>query len=53
MGGQTNVELTLNRPLEVPLRKGPATVVAIRFHVDDARALVARVRERLGEGTRT
>ena len=43
----------LGRPLEVPLRKGPETVVAIRFHADDARGLVARVRERLGEGTRT
>jgi hypothetical protein len=53
MGGQTNVELTLGRPLEVTLRKGPETVVAIRFHADDARGLVARVRERLGEGTRT
>lgn len=53
MGGQTNVELTLGRPLGVPLRKGPETVVAIRFHADDARGLVARVRERLGEGTRT
>ena len=53
MGGQTNVELTLGRPLEVPLRKGPETVAATRFHADDARGLVARVRERLGEGTRT
>jgi hypothetical protein len=52
VGSQTNVELTLSRPLDVPLRKGPETITAIRFHADDARGLVGRVRERLGEGTR-
>jgi hypothetical protein len=51
--GLSGLVWMLGRPLEVPLRKGPETVVAIRFHADDARGLVARVRERLGEGTRT
>lgn len=42
---RTNVDLTLNRPLEVPLPKGAESITELRFYADDARGLANRVRE--------
>jgi hypothetical protein len=42
---RTNVDVTLGRPLVVPLRTGPESVTAVRFYVDDARGLVSQVRQ--------
>ena len=47
MGSRTNVELTLRRPLVVPLRKGDESVTEIRMYADDARGLAKRAREHL------
>lgn len=47
-GSQTNVDITLRRPLEVELPSGVETVTAIRLHADDARGLVAAVRKGIG-----
>jgi len=45
-GGQTAVDITLRRPLTLPLRKGPAEPVdEVRFYADDPKALVTRSRE--------
>jgi len=45
VGSRTNVDVTLGRPLLVPLRTGPESVTAVRFYVDDARGLVGQVRQ--------
>lgn len=45
--GQTNVDVTLRRPILVPLLKGDELVTAIHFYADDSKALVARAREYL------
>lgn len=45
VGGQTNVYVTLERPVTVPLPKGPATITTLRFHADDPKALVKLARE--------
>jgi hypothetical protein len=46
VASRTNVDVTLGRPLAVPLRKGTESVTELRLYVDDARGLVGRVRER-------
>lgn len=46
---QTTVEVTLTRPVAVPLPRGRgAEVSAVRLHADDAEGLVRAVRERAG-----
>jgi hypothetical protein len=47
MASRTNVDLTLRRPLVVPLRGRAESVTALRLYADDSRGLVSRVRERL------
>jgi hypothetical protein len=47
ISGQTNVDLGLRDPVTVPLPKGSKSVSALRFHADDARALVACARQHL------
>ena len=44
IASRTNVDVTLRRPLVVPLRTGEESVTEFRFYVDDARELVRRVR---------
>ncbi|HWG98214.1 MAG TPA: hypothetical protein VNV66_02575 [Pilimelia sp.] len=45
---QTAVDITLRRPLSIPLTRGPsAPVTELRIYADDPKALVARARERL------
>ena len=44
IASRTNVDITLRRPLVVPLRTGEESVSELRFYVDDARELVRRVR---------
>ncbi|GII24793.1 hypothetical protein [Planosporangium mesophilum] len=50
---RTNVELALRSPLAVRLPEGEESVTEIRLFADDARELVARVREYLPAGTET
>lgn len=47
IASRTNVDLTLRRPLVVPLRTGEVSVTELRLYADDARGLVGRVREHL------
>lgn len=47
VSSQTNVDVTLSRPLRIVLPSGPETVATIRLHADDARGLVAAARARL------
>lgn len=47
IGSRTNVDVTLGRPLVVPLRKGDESATEIRLYADDARELVSRARERI------
>jgi len=47
VASRTNVDLTLRRPLVVPVRSDDESVTEIRLYVDDARGLVRLVRERL------
>lgn len=43
VSGQVNVHVTLRQPLPVVTRKGPMTITAISFWVDEPRQLVARL----------
>ena len=47
MASRTNVDVTLARPLVLPLRKGEESVTGLRLYADDARGLVSRVRQHL------
>jgi hypothetical protein len=47
VASQTTVDVALRHPLQVTLPSGAETVTAIRLHADDARGLVAAVRQRL------
>jgi hypothetical protein len=47
ISSQTNVDLGLRDPVTVPLPKGSKSVSALRFHADDAPALVACARQHL------
>jgi hypothetical protein len=47
IASRTNVDVTLRRPLVVPLRKGQETVMQVRLYADDARGLVRRAGEQL------
>jgi hypothetical protein len=47
VGSQTNVEVTLRRPLAVPLPHGTESVTGLRLFADDARGLVERARAHL------
>jgi hypothetical protein len=45
ISSQTNVDVALRDPVTVPLPKGTESITALRFHADDARALVASARQ--------
>lgn len=49
IASRTNVDVTLRRPLVLPLRKGAEPVTGLRLYADDARGLVRRVREHLAD----
>lgn len=49
IASRTNVDVTLRRPLVLPLRKGAEPVTVLRLYVDDARGLVRRAREHLAD----
>lgn len=49
IASRTNVDVTLRRPLVLPLRKGAEPVTGLRLYADDARGLVRRVREQLAD----
>jgi hypothetical protein len=49
VGSQTNVDVTLRRPLAVPLPRGAEPVTGLRLFADDARGLVHRAREHLAD----
>lgn len=53
IGKRTNVDVTLRRPLAVPLRKGAESITELRLFADDPRDLVSRVREYLKAGEET
>ena len=53
IASRTNVEITLRRPLVVPLAKGDESIDELRLFADDARALASRVREKLAPRRRT
>ena len=44
IASRTNVDITLRRPLVVPLRTGEESITEFRCYVDDARELVRRAR---------
>jgi hypothetical protein len=44
IASRTNVDITLRRPLVVPLRTGEESITEFRCYVDDARDLVRRAR---------
>jgi hypothetical protein len=44
---RTNADVTLRRPLVVPLRQDEESVSVVRFFADDARRLASRAREHL------
>jgi hypothetical protein len=46
VASRTNVDLTLRRPLPVPLPNGEESITELRLYTDDPRGLVSRVRER-------
>ena len=47
VGGETNVDARLRRPLTVTTRSGPFVVTAVSFLVDDPRDFVAGARKRI------
>ncbi len=47
VASQTNVDIGLSRPLLVRLPTGEETITGLRLYADDARAVVAQVREQL------
>ena len=53
VGSRTNVNVTLLRPLVVPLSKGEEPVTEIRLYADDARGLAKHVREHLASSETT
>ena len=46
---ETSVDVVLSRPIEVTLPRGPVTVTQVRAHVDEPRAMVARIRSHLAQ----
>ena len=47
VSSQTNVEVVLREPRDVPLPRGSETISELRFHADDPKSLVSHARELL------
>ena len=47
MANRTNVDVTLRRPLVVPVGKAEESIVELRLYADDARGMVSQVNEHL------
>jgi hypothetical protein len=47
VGGRTNVDVALSRPLQVPVRGATETVTEVRFFADDPRAVARQAGRRL------